>query len=150
MTRVERFVLGVDGSVNSQHALEWSVVLAERFDAEVIAVHAVGLLAHLGEGPPVPSQSHLEELRRAFESEWCAALAASGVRHRMLLLDGTPALVLLEAAESQRADMIVVGSRGTGGFAELRLGSTSHQVIEHSPRPVLVVPPEQDVMPSPS
>lgn len=140
-TKVERIVVGVDGSANSRRALEWAVTVAGRFGAEVVAVHAVGLLSHLGGGPPVPSHGHLDELRQLFENEWCAPLAGCDVPHRMVTLDGPPVLVLLDAASREDADLIVVGSRGAGGFAELRLGSTSHQVVQHSTRPVLVVPP---------
>ena len=105
--------------------------------------HAVGLLAHLGEGPPVPSHSHLEELRRAFESEWCALLQTSTVVRRLRLEDGPPVPVLLATAEQEAADLIVVGSRGVGGFPELLLGSTSHHVAERASQPVLIVPPER-------
>ena len=137
---VERIVVGIDGSEDSRRALDWAILLASQFGAEVVAVHAIGLLAHLSEGPPVPSHSHLDELRTLFESEWCAPLTASGVPHRLSMLDGPPVPVLLAASDRESADLIVVGSRGTGGFAELLLGSTSHQVAEHSRRPVLVVP----------
>jgi nucleotide-binding universal stress UspA family protein len=142
-SQIRRIVVGVDGSDNSRRALGWAVLLAQGFAAELVAVHAVGLLAHLGEGPPVPSHSHLEELRQVFELEWCAPLQSSDVAHRMVLLDGPPVPVLLGAAEREEADMIVVGSRGVGGFPELLLGSTSHQVAEHADHPVLVVPPER-------
>lgn len=138
---LKRLLVGVDGSDDSRRALEWAILLAERFDAEIIAVHAVGLLAHLGTGPPVPSQSHLEELRRAFEEQWCSPLSGSGVAHRVLSADGPPVRVLLDVAEKEAVDVIVVGSRGSGGFAELLLGSTSHQVAEHASCPVMIVPP---------
>ena len=138
--RMERIVVGVDGSENSRRALEWAILLASQFGAEVVAVHAIGLLAHLADGPAVPSHSHLDELRKLFESSWCAPLTASGVPHRLVCLDGPPVPVLLDVSEREQADVIVVGSRGTGGFAELLLGSTSHQVAEHSTRPVLIVP----------
>jgi nucleotide-binding universal stress UspA family protein len=139
-THVERIIVGVDGSDNSRHALEWAILLAQRFDATVVAVHAMGLLTQLGDGPPVPSQSHRDELQAVFESEWCAPLVTSGVSHRYLFRDGPPVMVLLDAADQQKADLIVVGSRGTGGFSELMLGSTSHHVAEHSVCPVLIVP----------
>ncbi len=140
---IGRILVGVDGSSNARRALEWAVLIGEQFDAEVVAVHAIGLLAHLGEGPPVPSHSHLSEIKKVFESEWCAPLMASRVARRMLCMDGPPVMVLLDAAEREQAELIVVGSRGAGGFAELLLGSTSHQVAEHSRRPVLIVPPDR-------
>ena len=142
-SEVRRIVVGVDGSENAQRALGWALLLARQFDAELVAVHAVGLLAHLGEGPPVPSHSHLEELRRAFESEWCALLQTSTVARRLRLEDGPPVAVLLATAEQEAADLIVVGSRGVGGFPELLLGSTSHHVAERASQPVLIVPPER-------
>jgi nucleotide-binding universal stress UspA family protein len=54
------------------------------------------------------------------------------------LVEGRPAGALLEAARS--ADLLVVGSRGRGGFAGLLLGSISAQCVHHAPCPVVVVP----------
>jgi nucleotide-binding universal stress UspA family protein len=139
--RVERILVGVDGSSNARRALDWAILIGQQFSAQLVVVHAVGLLTHLGAGAPVPSQSHLDELRHAFESIWCAPLADAGLEHRRLLVDGSPVRVLLDAAEREQVDVVVVGSRGFGGFAELLLGSTSSQVAQHSTRPVLIVPP---------
>jgi nucleotide-binding universal stress UspA family protein len=138
---IKRILVGVDGSDNAHRALAWAMLLAREFAAEVVALHAVGLLAHLGEGAPVPSHSHLAELREAFETRWCAPLQSGSVAHRFVLRDGAPVPVLLSVAEAEDIDVIVVGSRGAGGFPELLLGSTSHQVAEHASCPVLVVPP---------
>jgi nucleotide-binding universal stress UspA family protein len=140
--RLERILVGVDGSDNGMRALEWAMLLARQSQAEVVAVHAIGLLAHLGQGPAVPSQSHLGELRQAFESEWCAPLHGSGIAYRLEFVDGAPVQVLLSVAESQAVDVLVVGSRGVGGFPELLLGSTSHQLAQHARCPVLIVPPD--------
>jgi nucleotide-binding universal stress UspA family protein len=140
--RIERILVGVDGSDNGQRALQWAMLLARQCRAELIAVHAIGLLAHLDAGPPVPSHSHLEELRRAFETEWCAPLGGSAIPHRLLFVDGAPVPILLGVAQREGIDLIVVGSRGIGGFPELLLGSTSHQLAQHASCPVLIVPPE--------
>ena len=83
--RLERILVGVDGSDNGTRALEWAMLLARQGDAEVIAVHAIGLLAHLGPGPGVPSHAHLQELRQTFETEWCAPLRHNPDRSRLLL-----------------------------------------------------------------
>jgi nucleotide-binding universal stress UspA family protein len=141
-TPIQRILVGVDGSHNGQRALDWAMLLARQFGAELVAVHAVGLLARLGDGPPVPSHQHLEELRHAFETEWCGSLRDSGVEHRLLLVDGATVPVLLSIAARDDINMIVVGSRGVGGFEELLLGSTSLQLAEHASWPVLIVPPE--------
>lgn len=138
---LDRILVGVDGSEHSERAIEWAIALASSYGAEVVAVHAVGLLAHLGDGPPVASHPHLGELHRLFETQWCAPLDGAAVANRRLCVDGPAALALLTAADHEEADLIIVGSRGAGGFRELLLGSTSLQVAEHSRRPVLIVPP---------
>jgi nucleotide-binding universal stress UspA family protein len=137
---IERILVGVDGSDNGRRALKWAVLLARECRCELIAIHAIGLLAHIGAGPAVPSHAHLKELRQVFETDWCAALPDSGIEYRLLFVDGAPVPVLLSTAESEAIDIIVVGSRGVGGFPELLLGSTSHQLAEHAGCPVLIVP----------
>jgi len=134
-----RFVVGVDGSECSRRALDWAVDVAQALGSEVVAVHALGLLTHLA-GVEVPSQSHREEVRTAFENQWCAPLRASTVSQICLLVDGNPVTALLTAADEYRADAIVVGSRGNGGFPGLQLGSTSHQLVQHSDKPVVIIP----------
>jgi nucleotide-binding universal stress UspA family protein len=140
LTRIARIVVGLDGSKNAHHALEWAILLASSFDAEVVAVHAVGLLAHGADGSMVPSHSHIGEIREAFESQWCAGLDSAGLKSRKVCREGPPAQVLLDVAEQAGADLLVVGSRGIGGVANLLLGSTSLQLVEHARHPVLVVP----------
>ena len=52
---IQRILVGVDGSDNGRHARDWALLLARQSGAELIALHAIGLLAHLGAGPPAPS-----------------------------------------------------------------------------------------------
>jgi nucleotide-binding universal stress UspA family protein len=138
--QLERIIIAVDGSDNGAVALDWGVDLAVRVDAEVVAVHALGLLIRGGDDEPVPAQPHRDEVRRRFEDVWCAPLDRSDLRSRRILRDGNPVSVLLATAADEDADLIVVGSRGRGGFPELLLGSTSTQVAQHATVPVTIVP----------
>jgi nucleotide-binding universal stress UspA family protein len=140
---LRRIVVGIDGSEASARGLRWAVELATGTDAEVVAVHALGLLVHLGPGSDdtAPAQLHREEVRARFEQHWCASLRTADFRHRCLLVEGSPVMGLLDAAGRLRADVIVVGRRGAGGFPGLQLGSTSHQLVAHAEVPVVVVPP---------
>lgn len=141
MAAPRTIVVGVDGSVDSQRALEWTAELARALGADVVAVHALGLLSHLGQSERVsPAQEHRDEVRALLENEWTAVLRSSGVRHRCLVVEGNPVLALMATADEQHADLVVVGPRGTGGFPGLQLGSTSHQLLQHSHRPVAIVP----------
>jgi nucleotide-binding universal stress UspA family protein len=137
---LERIIVAVDGSENSLVALRWAVDLASAVHAEVVAVHALGLLEQLDVGEPVPSQPNREDIQRQFEVTWCEPLEQAGVACRRVLRDGNPVTVLLDVAEEEDADLVVLGSRGLGGYPEALLGSTSTQVAQRSTRPVTIVP----------
>jgi nucleotide-binding universal stress UspA family protein len=142
-----RILVGVDGSPYARHAIRWTVGLAEALAGEIVAVHALGLLTHLGTpSVVVPAHEHREEVRALLEGEWSVSLNESQVPHRYLLVDGNPPLALMAAADAEDADLIVVGTRGTGGFPGLQLGSTSHQLVQHSGRPVAVVPSDDSLL----
>lgn len=132
-------VVGVDGSPFAAAALAWAADLARAIDAEVVAVHAFGLLAHLHAGAESAEQ-HRAEVEDALRSRWVAPLAGAGVRYRTVLAEGNPVTALLQVADETRARMVVVGCRGTGGFPGLQLGSTSHQLAQHATTPVVIVP----------
>jgi nucleotide-binding universal stress UspA family protein len=138
--RIERIVVGVDGSPNSLVAVEWAAGLARLVDAEVVAVHALSLLEPLGSGDPVPSFPHRDEIRHLLTTVWCAPLDLAGVRSRRLLRDGTAVSVLLAVGDEVDADLLVVGSRGLGANPNLLLGSTSAQVAQNARRPLTIVP----------
>ena len=138
---LHRIVVGVDGSDHAARGLAWAAELAADTGAEVVAVHVAGLLVRTEAGL-APSLPEHERLDARLEGPWTEPLRRAGVPHRCRLEDGNPVMKLLEVADEEAADLVVVGSRGSGGFSELHLGSTSHQVAMYSHRPVLIVPPE--------
>jgi nucleotide-binding universal stress UspA family protein len=130
-------IVGVDGSSNSLRALAVAAELARRLDLELVVLHAVGLMTVI-DGSHVPSEGRREELERLLREQWCATLTDE-LRWRAELVDGSPADVVMKMTSELDASLVVVGSRGVGD--ELALGSTSHHVVHHSDRPVVVVPP---------
>lgn len=138
--KLERILVAVDGSDNSAGAVRWAAALAGLVDAEIIAVHAIGLLEGMDHGDPPADSNGRDEIRRRFETTWCAPLDDAGLRDRRILTDGNPVSVVLSVAEDEGVDLVVVGSRGLGGYPELLLGSTSTQVAQRSTRPVVIVP----------
>jgi nucleotide-binding universal stress UspA family protein len=79
-----------------------------------------------------------QEARRAVA--WAAVLLKrAGWRARGIVREGVPLPELLQEAAASRADLVVVGARGTGGLARLLLGSVAEGVLDHSPVPVLLV-----------
>jgi nucleotide-binding universal stress UspA family protein len=137
---LKRILVGTDGSDHAQRAVRWAADIAAQAGAEVIATHAVGLLINTPDGP-APSTPFHDRLRAQLEGEWTDELRSAGVSVRCRLEEGSAVTGLLHAAEDEGADLIVVGSRGAGGFSELHLGSTSHQVALYADRPVTIVPP---------
>jgi nucleotide-binding universal stress UspA family protein len=134
-------IVGVDGSENADRAMRVAASLAIASGADVVAVHALGLLATI-DGVKYPASEHRDEIEAHLHSDWCATLeAAVPGRWRSRLVDGNSSDVLLHIAEEEGASFIVVGARGIGGHPDLMLGSTSHQVIHHSTVPTVVVPP---------
>ena len=138
-------VVGVDGSPNSEHALDWAMQEAATRHAPltVVAVHAVpkSYWGHI----PVVGESDtpaLEQLRRGVEEMTQQAASrfggASPPSVNIRAVSGFPVEELL--ATSQDADLLVVGSRGAGGFARLLVGSVSSQVVQHATCPVVLVP----------
>jgi nucleotide-binding universal stress UspA family protein len=142
-----RIVVGVDGSATSQEALRWAVRLGEVLGAEVVAIHALGLLDRWHD-PDASARSWRRTLCDLVERTWCGPLARSPGAHRVEVRDGDPVDVLLAAAEDEPADLLVVGSRGVGDKPELALGSTSLQVLQAARVPVLVVPERPGAAPA--
>ncbi len=138
-------IVGVDGSGHSRRALEWAMKEAavRRVPLTVITVHEISV-GYWGSGVSYPEDHAVaEHARRAVQLEVEKVLDSLGESRPSVTvqaLSGTPAHELLTAAKD--ADMIVVGSRGTGGFARLLMGSVSTQVSHHAHCPVVVIPAE--------
>lgn len=132
-------VVGVDGSSNAQRALGLAADLARAFDVDLAVFHALGLMTVI-EGRHVPSEGHRDDIERLLRSDWCHVLQGDpSLRWRAEIVYGSPADVLLNLGRDLDATFVVVGSRGVGD--EQALGSTSHHVVHHCDRPVVVVPP---------
>jgi nucleotide-binding universal stress UspA family protein len=132
-------VVGVDGSAHAERALEWAAGLAAELGVEVVAVHALGLLSHL-QGRQEPAQDHRRDVQALLAGDWTSVLRRPGVDHHVEVADGNPVTALSATAATHGASMLVVGSRGSGGFPGLQLGSTSHQLAQHAAVPVVIVP----------
>src|SRR5690606_33672431 len=133
-----RLVVAVDGSAASQEALRWAGALAHRTGAELVAVHAVGLL-EVAHDPAASPERWRAELRSRVEG-WCRGLSGDGTTCRVELRDGSPLDVVPALVEEVGAGLVVVGSRGVGGPPERALGSTSLHLLRTARVPTLVVP----------
>ncbi|HET7421656.1 MAG TPA: universal stress protein [Candidatus Dormibacteraeota bacterium] len=148
-TAIKKIVVGLDGSPQSQAALEWAVEMAQGMHAHVTAVYAIDLPPPFYPESYVMTQQFDDEWRKTMRAEventWCKALRDAGVEYRAVMEDGRAASVISRVAEAEGADVIVVGRRGRGGIAEFLLGSTTHELVLRSKVPVLVVEPATSI-----
>ena len=133
-----RIVVGVDGSVPSKAALAWALRQARLTGAVVEAVTAWDVPAVTGY-PMLLVDVDWEALAAEALSGAIDDVTAGGepVKITSKVLQGNVAEVLLQ--ESAEADLLVVGSRGHGGFAEALLGSTGQHCVHHATCPVVVI-----------
>jgi nucleotide-binding universal stress UspA family protein len=140
-----RIVAGVDGSPSSASALRWAIGQAERTGASVDAVmawHYPAMAASAGYGLAAGGIESADDFKEAAEKIVAAAISsgldpASEVHVHSRVAEGNAARVLLDAADG--AELLVVGSRGHGGFTEALLGSVSQHCVHHAACPVVVV-----------
>jgi nucleotide-binding universal stress UspA family protein len=139
---MSRIVVGVDGSEDSKRALACAVHEARLRGAQLDLVYAVPEPIMLADPVLIPSppRDSLREEGLAVIDEVLAAIDTGELETERIAAIGSPAGVLCQVAAG--ADMLVVGSRGLGGFRGLLLGSVTQQVVAHSPCPILVVVPE--------
>jgi nucleotide-binding universal stress UspA family protein len=134
-------VVGIDGSSEAQRGLIFAADLAERLDVELVVVHAFGLMGALDTWT-TPVAQREAETKEIVESTWCARLGEHPqLRWRSECIHGSATAGILRVADTADAAFIVVGSHGAGNSATPLLGSTSHDVVRNSHRPVIVVPP---------
>jgi nucleotide-binding universal stress UspA family protein len=159
---VSTIVVGIDGSPGSDAALRWALAEARLRGSTVRILHAyhpvqVGLgeaqLGATGLGAPaVYAADDLERLRSTAAREAQGVIdgalqrtgpdAVSGIEVKQETVEGAATQTLIEAGRS--ADLLVLGSRGRGGFLGLLLGSVSQQCAHHPPCPVVILPPPED------
>lgn len=158
-TKTGAIVVGTDGSAGAREALDFAIAEARLRKAPLRIVHAWnygyninGPGAYMGEAPLTGMAAGYmgsvgfddRELRRSTEIELKNALGkvaadATDLKIERKVVEGGPAEVLIGAVAKD--DLLVVGSRGRGGFAGLLLGSVSQQCVQHAGCPVVIVHP---------
>jgi nucleotide-binding universal stress UspA family protein len=131
-----RIVVGVDGSEHGNAALRWALDEALVHEAEIVAVFAwqmpfIGI-------PGAFDREEMERMCKRFVEEAVAAIVPEPrVPITRLVAEGDVSASLIAAAKA--ADMLVLGSRGRGGFTGLKLGSVSQECAQHASCPVVII-----------
>lgn len=137
-----RIVVGVDGSANSCDALRWAAHLARMLGARLRVIAAWQYPAALGWSDAPAAWDPAADMRNALVETAAEVFGDDPPTDLELLVHEGSAVRALVGA-SQDALMLVVGSRGHGGFTGLLLGSVSSNVAEHATCPVLIIHSDQ-------
>jgi nucleotide-binding universal stress UspA family protein len=154
----KKILVPIDGSKHAHNALKTALELAKIHDSELEILHVTSFSEEYAsrpestmdttpeetESPPEWINKYMAKARENDEEMLNQALKDAETLYPKLkitakLLWGRPGKNIVSEAEEGRFDLIVIGSRGRGGLAGLVLGSVSHQVVNESKIPVLVV-----------
>lgn len=147
MIEFKRILDPLDGSPVAEQALPLATALAEKFGSEIL------LLRVLDIPEPTPATSHVEvemgwvrEARaqalheaQSYLDAWQAEIYGQGIGVRALICDRSPAEDILQVAEKEQIELIVMSARGRGGLSRWTFGSVADKVARHSSCPVLLV-----------
>ena len=143
-----------DGSEPSNHALEHALVIAEKYDAKIQLLSVVSRIVMpffsdggLGRTPISTVEDYVryqDQLKEVYKNVLKTAEKKVEETHpdlkvETLLKEGKPSTIIVETAESNNVDLIVIGSRGLGGISGLILGSTSRRVVDSCTKPILII-----------
>ena len=134
----KQIIIGIDGSAGARAAVEWALAEARLRGAGLRIIYAFPALVSIF---GTTAHEHYPEAQAEAEQQFEEMLATvppmDDLEVQRTLIAGNPAEVLVEA--SREASLLVVGSRGVGGFRGLMVGSVSMQCISHAHCPVVVV-----------
>ena len=139
-----KILVCLDGSACSLDAARMGASIAGRFGSEVLALHVFHIdNASMGVWVIAIGQDSVDNAAReemaAIEQGIRPLFERAGAAYRMMQKTGHPVDSILHVAETEKVDLIVIGSRGLGGFKEFLLGSVSSGVLHHASCPVLIV-----------
>ena len=145
---VRKILCPIDFSRHADLVVEWAAHLAEEHDSELVLLHAYHLPVEFQqlEGAYLPADfwdSVKEEAERSL-AVYAEKVRAAGIPVKQIVREGYPASVIEEEAVAEKADMIVMGSRGLSGIKHLLLGSIAERVVQKAHCPVLTVNHPED------
>lgn len=136
----QRILLAADGSKNSIRAAEVAATIASLIPGSVVEILYVADMSKI-KSEVLHSQSH-EELQMKRDQKLIPhreILSAKNVNHKTTFLTGDPGPMIVEYANNEKVDVVIIGSRGLNALQELVLGSVSHKVVKRVQCPVMVV-----------
>jgi nucleotide-binding universal stress UspA family protein len=147
MIDFRRILVPLDGSALAERAIPLATALAEKFESEILLVRVLDIpeatapTRHLEVtiGWVREARAHSHHEARTYLDEWQRNIYRQGIAVRALIRDRSAPEDILEVADSENIDLIVMSAHGQGGQARWTFGSVADKVARHSPCPVLLV-----------
>lgn len=138
---LKRILVSIDDSERSHLVVRRAADLAETFHAKIILLHVRQKVPDiLGEPYYQKVLNHYLQEAETITAPLKKLLEGRGIDHEVLVLEGDPAQAIKDAAEDEKCDLIVMGTRGLSDLQGMALGSVSHKVLHATKRMVLLVP----------
>jgi nucleotide-binding universal stress UspA family protein len=135
----KKILCPIDFDENSTLALEQAVEIARQFNATVLLIHAVPLVAQFSE-VPLPVDLYQDQQRAALERLGkIAADKLNTIEHKTAVYVGDVAGSILKAIDQFQPDVVIMATHGRSGLAHFVLGSVAEAIVRRSPCPVLTV-----------
>jgi nucleotide-binding universal stress UspA family protein len=140
LTRGERILVAVDGSIYSDMALDQALSMATICNSELYAIHVVEVYPKLMESSPAFEEKIKEDAMKFLERVKDKAAKKNVTCETILHVDGQPHKCIVKEAKDKNIDLIVMGTHGRTGLKKLFMGNVAQKVIGYAPCAVLVVP----------
>ncbi len=136
----KKILVAVDGSSHADSAFDAAVEVAQKYEAELIVLHIFQGSTGTGTIVSGVEEDTRKDIGQEIIKSYEIRLKNKNFNNAKLLLEkGDAAHRIMETASSEKVELIVLGSRGRGGFKELLLGSVSHKVANHAECTVMIV-----------
>jgi len=147
---ISKIVVPIDGSKNSIEAADYAVKMAEKYESEVSVVYVVNIDQYLQAlglyrlSYPDSIKKKVEEAK-AEAQKWFAEITKNAEQRRVRVkadvIDSPMSVVstIVNYADQEKADLVVIGTRGRSGISKMLLGSVASGVVTYAPCPVLVI-----------
>jgi nucleotide-binding universal stress UspA family protein len=139
---IQKILLPTDGSEYAERTVKYTIDLAKSLGASVDVMYAYQPASLLRKRAAAMMEEYkhiLEEDAKEIVTDVAERLKAEGLAVTATVVEGPAAEAILRAADEIQPDVIVMGSRGEGGFADMLLGGVTEHVVHYSKVPVLVV-----------
>lgn len=140
LTRGERILVAVDGSIHSEYAIDQAISMGSICNSEVFLINVVDLYPEQMAAAPALMEKMSQEARDILERARAKVDKADIKCETIVHMGGQPHEFIVKEAKEKDIDLIIVGTHGKTGLKGLLLGSVAQKVVGYAPCPVMVVP----------